>query len=84
MEISPIRLLTNYALSFIHSKIHKYEVENLCFEKKHKVTFEEFRQKLENMREDENFQWEDDLLDWKFAYENLKYWQKKAKELQNE
>ncbi len=33
MEISPVGLLKNYALNIVCGKIHKYEIENICFEK---------------------------------------------------
>ena len=39
--------------------------------------FREFEVRIENMENEENFEWEDDLMDWKFAVENLIYWQKK-------
>lgn len=84
MEVSPMGLLKNYALTLIHGKIHKYEVENMHFEKKYGCTFEEFRHKVEGMRNEENFEWDDDLMDWEFAVENIKYWQKKAQELTGE
>ena len=29
------------------------------------------------MEKEENFEWEDDLMDWEFAFENFRYWQKK-------
>ncbi len=83
MEISPVGLLENYALNLVYSKIHKYEAENMYFEKKYGCVFEEFKHKVESVKNEENFEWEDDLVDWEFAAENLKYWQKKAQELQS-
>ena len=65
-------------------KIHKYEVEKSCFEKKHGQSLEDFRRKVDAMENEENLEWEDDLNDWEFAVENLKYWKGKAAELQSE
>ena len=84
MEVSPVGLLKNYALNLVNGKIHKYEVEKSCFEKKYGQSLEEFRRKIDVMENEENFEWEDDLGDWEFAVENLKYWKRKAAELQSE
>jgi len=73
MEVSPVGLLKNYALNLVYSKIHKYETESMYFEKKYGCAFEEFKHKVEGMKNEENFEWEDDLLDWGFAVENLEY-----------
>ncbi len=81
MEISPIGLLENYALNIVHSKIHKYEAEKMYFEKKYNSTFEKFKQKINKMKNAENFEWEDDLMDWEFAVKNVNYWHKKAIEV---
>lgn len=82
MEISPLGILKNYALSFVNGKIHKYDAEKSYFEKKYGQSLEELRRKIDAMENEENFEWEDDLNDWEFAVENLKYWKRKAEELQ--
>lgn len=84
MEVFPVGILKKYALNLIHSKIQKYEAETSVFEKKYGQTFEEFKRKIESMENEEHFAWEDDLNDWEFVFENLKYWRQKAKELQGE
>lgn len=84
MEVSPVGLLKNYALNLVNSKIHKYEAEKSCFEKKYGQSLEDFRRKVDAIENEENFEWEDDLNDWEFAVENLKYWKRKAAELQSE
>jgi hypothetical protein len=84
IEISPVSLLKNYALNLVYGKIHKYEAESRYFEKKYSCSFAEFKHKAENMLDEENFEWEDDLMDWEFADENLRYWQKKAQDIQSE
>ncbi len=82
MAVSPVTLLTNYALSHIHTKIQKYTAENAHFEKKHGCTFHEFKSKVDAMKDEENFEWEDDLMDWEFAVENLMLWRKRLQEIQ--
>lgn len=82
MEISPVGLLKNYALNIVCGKIHKYEIENICFEKKYGQSLEEFQRKIDIVENEESFEWEDDLKDWEFAIENIKYWKKRAKELE--
>ncbi len=77
--ISPADLLRNYALNHILSKIHKYEAENNHFIKKYSCKFKEFRVKIKNMENEENFEWEDDLMDWEFAVENLAVWKKQTR-----
>ena len=84
MEVSPIGLLKNYALNLILNKINKYEAENAFFEKKYGCKYEEFKHKVESMEKEENFEWEDDLMDWEFAFENFRYWQNKAHEIKSE
>ncbi len=81
MEISPVGLLKNYALNIVCGKIHKYEIKNVCFEKKYGQSLEEFRRKIDVVENEENFEWEDDLKDWEFAIENIKYWKKRQRNL---
>ena len=81
LDVSPAGILKNYALNHIHAKIQKYEAENLYYQGKHKHTFDAFKKKVQSMKNEEDFTWEDDLMDWEFAVINLKYWKKKAREL---
>ncbi len=75
--ISPADLLKNYAMNHILSKIHKYEAENNLFKKKYSCNFKEFKDRIEHMENEENFEWEDDLMDWEFAVKNLALWKRK-------
>jgi hypothetical protein len=84
MEISPVGILNSYALNLISNKVQKYELENKYFEKKYLCSFHEFKNKIEGMKDDENFVWEDDLMDWEFAVENFELWQKTIKEIKNQ
>ena len=84
LDVSPADLLKNYALNHIHAKIHEYEAENLYYQGKHHHTFNAFKKKVQSMKNEEDFAWEDDLMDWEFAVINLRYWKKKARELATE
>lgn len=75
-------LLTNYARSHIHAEIQKYTAENAHFEAKYGCPFTEFKHKIDRMADEENFEWEDDALDWEFAVENLTLWQQRLQEIQ--
>jgi hypothetical protein len=59
----------NQALMMMMAKMDKYESENKFFERKYRMSFEAFRNKIEEKEEKENFEEEDDYLDWRFARE---------------
>ena len=63
--------IKNQAVLMMMAKIDKYESEDKCFERKHKMSFEDFRNKIEETKEKEDFEEEDDYLDWRFAKEVL-------------
>ncbi len=84
MNVSPIELLKNYALNQIHGRIQKYEAENSLFERKYGCTLESFRRKIESATGHEDFEWEDDLMDWEFAAASLEHWRQTGRELQAE
>lgn len=81
MEVSPLGILKNYAINLIHGKLNKYEAESRHFQKKYNCAYSEFKVRIETMVERENFEWDDDFLDWKFAVENFLYWKEKLQEL---
>lgn len=81
VDISPSNLLSQYVLNIVYSKINKYEAEILSFENKHNSTYKEFKGKIEKMKNEECFEWEDDLMDWEFAFQNLNYWKNKVKDI---
>ncbi len=62
----------NQALLLMLAKMEKYLNEDRLFENKYKISFEEFEQKLKNLKNEEVFEQEDDYLDWRYARENLK------------
>ena len=84
MQISPENILKGYAISAIYRKIDKYKSESNLFARNYKCDYHQFKNRIEAMENEENFQWEDDLMDWQFAVENINYWQKKLKEIEAE
>ncbi|MBC8179840.1 hypothetical protein H8E88_01835 [candidate division KSB1 bacterium] len=84
MQMSPEYILKGYAISAIYSKIDKYKSESNLFERKYKCDYHQFKNRIEAMENKENFKWEDDLMDWQFAVENINYWQFKLKEIEAE
>ena len=61
----------NQALLLMLAKIEKYQAEDRLFEKKYKINFEGFEEKIKNLRNEEVFEQEDDYLDWRYARESL-------------
>lgn len=58
----------------ILGKLAKYESEIHSFEAKYACTFEEFENRLRRQDETEDFEAEDDYLDWKYAHELYHQW----------
>lgn len=81
MAIAPVGIIRNHVLSRIQGKIRKYEAEDARFRKKHSCDFKEFEARIGDMENEENFEWEDDLMDWKFASENLELWRQRGEEI---
>ncbi len=77
MAVSPVDLLKNYASGLIKEKINKYEAEDRNFMNKYACNFEQFKARVEAMENEENFEWEDDLMDWEFAIANINIWRRK-------
>ena len=84
IQISPIELLRNYAVNQIVGKIQKYAAENEFYKDKYKFSYDDLGRKVDLMENEENFEWEDDLMDWRFAVENLSYWQKRLEDVRND
>ena len=82
MAISPMIVLKNYALTQVYPHIQKYEAETRYFETKYGCKFSDFQAKLAALENAENFTWEDDALDWEFAVENFRLWQRRAEEVE--
>jgi hypothetical protein len=73
--------IKNQALMIILAKLDKYESENSFFEKKYLMTFEEFQKNIQAQTKTENFEEEDDYLDWRFTREALESLGKKKEDM---
>ncbi len=82
LAISPVMLLRNYALTQVYTMLQKYSAENTYFKNKYGCEFPEFQAKVDRMEDEECFEWEDDVMDWQFAVENITFWQQKGKEIE--
>lgn len=73
----------NQALLMMMAKIDKYESESRFFERKYRMSFGDFRQKIEERKENEVFEEEDDYLDWRFPKEVLEGLRRQKQELEH-
>jgi len=76
LGLSPEEPLRAYLQQYIKKKIHRYESEIKFYERK-------YRAKLEDIKKcsGDDFDFEDELMDWEFAFENLKFWKNKLKQI---
>ena len=63
------------------AKYSEYLMENRQFEKKYQTDFLSFQKMTNQQIGKEDFEQEDDLMAWQFAYENFQYWKEKTEEL---
>ncbi|MCK5055601.1 MAG: hypothetical protein KAT34_03030 [Candidatus Aminicenantes bacterium] len=63
--------IENEAIMMLLTKESKYRTEYNVFKDKYKSEFEEFDRKIKESGK-EDFEVEDDLMDWEFAYHALK------------
>jgi len=80
---SPHALMKDWALIVALSKVEQYRADCDFFQKKHGMTMEAFESHLHRETGSEDFEKEDDINDWEFSLEALKWWEKKIKELQD-
>jgi len=66
----------------ILSKISKYKAEYSFFKNKYNSEFNLFNAELQGKSNEENFEVENDLLDWQFAARSLEKYQEQYKALQ--
>ncbi len=64
-------IIKNEAIMLLLSKESKYQAEYDSFKNKYNSEFEAFKQKIEASGK-EDFEVEDDLMDWEFAHNALK------------
>ena len=72
--------IENEAIMMLLSKESKYRAEYNFFKDKYKAEFEEYEKKVRESKQ-ENFEVEDDLMDWEFAYRALKSIEEKKRSL---
>ena len=75
--------LREHAVLLSLSKVSRYEAECNRFQAKYSERFDAFRDRVNGMREKEDFQLEDDLMDWEFAHTALNWWGKRIEDLRN-
>jgi hypothetical protein len=74
--------LKQEALKIAYAKIAKYDAECSVFRHKHRICFSEARMKSKEKGK-EDFELDDDYLDWRFAHEALIKWQLRKEEIEN-
>lgn len=72
-----------HASLLLLAKIEKYESEVRQFEDKYRTDFEALSRKVDQVEDQEDFEVEDDLLDWRFAAEALVRLRRQKQELEN-
>jgi len=80
---SEIEAMRDLSLTIALSKLNDYERECQRFRHKYGRSFEQMQQHIQDQKGQEDFQVEDDLLDWEFAWRSLKRWQLRLDVLQN-
>jgi len=75
--------IKNQALLMLMAKIDKFEAENKQYEAKYQISFHDFKNQMEGMRDMEDIAKEEDYLDWRFAIEAKERLNKQKLELEN-
>ena len=65
------------------AKYSEYLMENRQFENKYQTDFPSFQKMLDQQIGEENFEQEDDLMAWQFAFENFQYWKERTEDLKS-
>ena len=73
-------ILLNEAIMILLTKESRYNAEYNQFKKKYNSEFEDFKKKVESSGK-EDFEVEDDLMDWEFAANALKMIEEKKRVL---
>lgn len=75
--------LKHSALLITLAKISKYESEDSAYREKYGTDFQAFEKKIQIQQNGENFEADDDYMDWTFAIQALKVWRERKKTLEN-
>jgi len=74
-------LLQGWALMVALSKLDQYRAECEFFANKYQQSYAEFAQRVHGQTGREDFEQEEDLEDWDFAFHALNWWKTKVEEL---
>jgi len=77
-------LAKDISVLFALSKAEQYRSECELFEKKYGVSLNEFEKTLHSQKGIEVFEKEEDLEDWEFSANALKWWEEKVKEIRSD
>ncbi len=75
--------LREHATLLALSKMSRYESECALFDEKYGQSFQSFKNRITAMHNEEDFQAEDDLMDWEFAHEALNWWKGKLEDIRH-
>ncbi len=75
--------LREHAVLLSLSKLSHYEAECRRFEKKYSDSFEPFHARVRAIQGEEDFEVEDDLIDWEYAHRSREWWACRVEELRN-
>jgi hypothetical protein len=80
LGVTKHRAVRDFALLNASQKAAEFAQEIEAFEKKYRMPFVKFQNKLQS-RDEEIFEEENDLLAWKFAVDGVAYWREKVEQL---
>lgn len=73
--------LSEFIILNLSKKISEFRNECEMYEKKYGIDFIEFKNRIKEKINDEDFEEEDDYLAWKFAYKSRSLWKKRLEEI---
>ena len=76
-------VLREHAILLSLSRLSRYEAECSSFQAKYGESFESFRDRVNAMVSEEDFDLEDDLMDWEFAHRAHAWWRSRLEELRD-
>jgi len=74
-------LVRDWSLMVALTKVDQYQAECDFFQHKYQMVLEEFERQIHAEQGVEDFTQEEDLEDWEFAVQALKWWQAKVRGL---
>ncbi len=74
-------LIRDWSLMVALSRLEQYRAECEFFERKYNMSLEELEHLAHKQKGQEDFGQEEDIEDWEFSVQALKWWQTKAEDL---